>query len=292
MQRQLYLLVYPIIWLISKMPLWLLYIKSDVFFVLIYYLIGYRKKVIKQNLKLAFPEKTEEERTTICKKFYKHLCDLVFETIKGLTISEKEISKRYAFENLEVIEALHQKQRSVLLMSGHYASWEWSGILNKKNDFKNYAVYKQIENPYFNDFIKKLRERFGGTLVKSKHVIPVLYRSFKKEVLSLTLIISDQSPRPDIHGHRDTFMGVDVPVYTGTEALAKKLDFAAVYYHVEKVKRGYYSVRFIPLAEHPRTHKNFEITRLFLDQLEAQIRKQPEYYLWSHRRWKYRTLET
>ncbi|OAB77393.1 lysophospholipid acyltransferase family protein [Cochleicola gelatinilyticus] len=291
MQRQLYLLVYPIIWLISKMPFWLLYLKSDMLYFLLYYIVGYRKKVIKQNLQLAFPEKLEAERNLICKKFYKHLCDLIFEAIKGMTITEKELGKRYTFENLEVLKELHKKQKSVLLMSGHYANWEWSGVLNNQNSYKNYAVYKKIENPYFDSFVKNLRERFGATLIKSKHVIPALYRSVKKDILSVTLIISDQSPRPDANGHRDLFMGIDVPVYTGTESLAKKLDFATVYFKVEKVKRGFYSVRFIPLAEDPNTKEDFEITRLFLNELEAQIRKHPEYYLWSHRRWKYRKTE-
>jgi len=136
--------------------------------------------------------------------------------------------------------------------------------------------------------VKKIRGRFGGTIISNKIVAKELFVNSKRNINSITLILSDQTPKPNAFKHRDTFMGIDVPVFTGTEELAKKLDFIPVYLQVKKVKRGYYSSRFVPLTENPKEHQDFEITRMFLNELEAQIRETPQYYLWSHKRWKLR----
>lgn len=288
MQRLLYILVYPILWLASILPLWLLYFNSTLLFILTYYFIGYRKKVVKANLKLVFPEKSVKERTDIAKKFYQHLCDLLFETIKSFNISEEVIEKRYHFKNLEVLDDLYKKKRSVLLMCGHYGNWEWSGIITKKMDFKGYGVYKPIENKYFDRLVKKIRGKYGGVIISNRKIVPALYRNVRDKVKSLTLILADQSPKAWAYKHRDTFMGIDVPVFVGTEELAKKLDFATVYLKVEKVKRGYYSVSFVPLYEDPSEAQDFDITRRFLSEIEKQIHDVPQYYLWSHKRWKLR----
>ena len=288
MQRLLYYLLYPILWLTSILPMWLLYFKSSCLYIITYYIIGYRKNVVKNNLKLVFPEKSSEAINHIAKEFYKHLCDVIFETIKSLTISEKEINKRFQFENLDLLEHLYQKDKSVLLMCGHYASWEWSGILTKHMKFKGFAVYKKLDNPYFDALVKKIRGRFGAEIITNKKIVPLLYRNAKKNLKSLTLILSDQTPKRNAYKHRDTFMGIDVPVFTGTEELAKKLDFATVYLKVKKVKRGYYKASFELLAENPKEYADFEITRKFLTEIEKQIQEEPKYYLWSHKRWKHR----
>lgn len=288
MQRLVYLLIYPFLWFASIMPLWLLYIKSDIFYFIAYYIIGYRKKVVNSNLQLVFPEKSDKERRVIARKFYHHLCDIIVETIKTFTISEKEIRKRFVFENLEVMRDLYNKDLSVLLMCAHYASWEWSGILGKQFDYKGLAVYKKLDNKSFDRLIKKIRGRFGAEIVSNKKVVPMLYRLSKKNIKTATLILADQTPKFGAFKHRDTFMGIDVPVFTGSEELAKKLNFASVYFRVTKVKRGYYSVRFEVLAEDPSKLEDYRVTRLFLDAIEAQIKEAPEYYLWSHKRWKLR----
>ncbi len=288
MQRLLYFLLYPLLWLTSILPMWLLYFKSTCLYIITYYIIGYRKKVVKNNLKLVFPHRSSEEINRITKGFYKHLCDVIFETIKSLTISEKEISKRFQFENLELLEELKAKGKSTLLMSGHYANWEWMGILNKKTSYKCYAVYKKLDNPYFDALVKGTRERFGGNIVSNKKIVPQLFKESKRNVETVTLILSDQTPKRNAYKHRDTFMGIDVPVFTGTEEIAKRLDFAAVYLKVKKVKRGYYKTSFELLAENPKELPDFEITRMFLTEIEKQIQEEPKYYLWSHKRWKHR----
>ncbi|WP_310993037.1 lysophospholipid acyltransferase family protein [Aequorivita marina] len=288
MQKLLYILAYPILWLLSKLPMGILYFKSSALYFLVYYIVGYRKKVVKDNLALAFPEKTQQERDRIAKGFFKHLCDVIFETIKAFTISEKEIRKRFVVTNAEILDSYYENDRSILLMAGHYGNWEWSGILNKLMKHQAHAVYKPLDSKQFDALIKKTREHFGGIIVSNKKIVTVLFRKWKKGIKTLTYILSDQTPKMGAFKHRDNFMGIDVPVFTGTEELAKKMDFSVLYLKVEKVKRGYYTATFVPLADKPKDYPNFQITRLFFDTLEDQIREKPEYYLWSHKRWKLR----
>lgn len=288
MHRLVYLLLYPLLWLISMLPMRLLYIISDILYFLAYHVIGYRKKVVFSNLKLVFPEKSEAEIRHIAQKFYRHLCDIIFEMIKGLTISEKEAKRRFQVENLELLQELYQNKRHVLLLCGHYASWEWSGILSKLMKYKGLAVYKKLDNKAFDKIIKQIRGHFGGEIISNKQVVPRLFRLSQGNELSLTLILADQTPKLGAFKHRDTFMNVNVPVFTGSEELAKKLDFTSLYLKVSKEKRGYYKARFVMLAEDPSKFNDFEITRRFLDEIEKQINTAPEYYLWSHKRWKLR----
>lgn len=288
MQRLVYYIIYPLLWLLSLLPLPILYLKSNVLYFITYYLIGYRKKVVKGNLRLVFPDKSDAEINTIAKKFYQHLCDMIFESIKSISISEKELAKRFQYENLDYLHEMYANGKSILLMCGHYASWEWSGLMGINNRFKAYAVYKKLDNPYFDALVKRIRGRFGGNIIPNKHIAKVLYREFKKGEQTITLILSDQTPKLGSFKTRQSFMGIDVPVFTGTEELAKLLGFASVYLHIEKLKRGYYKAKFIPLAEDSKAYPDFEITKMFLREIEKQIEEAPFYYLWSHKRWKHR----
>ena len=292
MQRLLYIIIFPIIWVTSRLPLRILYIKSTFLFLISYYIIGYRKKVIKENIQLVYPDKTEKERNLIAKKFYQHLCDLIFEAIKCLNISEEELLKRYKVTNIEIVERYYRENRSVLVLGGHYANWEWSGFLNRVMPYQAYGVYKKLDNTYFDRLVKKGREGFGAVAVLNKKIVQFLIDKSNQGEKTLTYLLSDQSPKANPNRPKDTFMGIEVPVFTGTEELAKKLDFAVLYLKTEKVKRGYYKNTFIELAEHPREFDDFEITRLFLNEIEKQIQENPNYYLWSHKRWKHRTRPT
>jgi KDO2-lipid IV(A) lauroyltransferase len=268
----------------------ILYFKSSALYVLVYYIIGYRKKVVKDNLALVFPEKTQDERNRIAQDFFKHLCDIIFETIKSLTISEKEIRKRFVVTNAEILNSYYENNRSILLMAGHYGNWEWSGILNKLMQHQAHAVYKPLVSKQFDALVRKTREHFGATIVSNKKIVPVLFRKWKKGIKTLTYILSDQTPKLGAFKHRDTFLNINVPMFTGTEELAKKLNFSVLYLKVEKVKRGYYTATFVPLADNPKEYPDFQITRMFFDALEDQIREKPEFYLWSHKRWKLRDV--
>ncbi len=288
MQTLVYILVYPILWLLSKLPMRILYMLSSILFFLMYHVIGYRKKVVKDNLALVFPEKTQKERDEITREFFKHLCDIIVETIKAFTISEEEIGKRFVFANLEILDTYYANGRSILLMTGHYGNWEWSGILNRLMPHKGHAVYKTLANNQLDALVKKTRERFGASLITNKKIVGALYRKWKKGEKTLTYILSDQTPKMGAFKNHDTFLGIDVPMFTGTEELAKKLGFAVLYLKVDKIKRGYYTATFIPLADNPKDYPDFQITRMFFDALESQILEKPEYYLWSHKRWKHR----
>lgn len=265
-----------------------LYLKSSVLYFLAYRVFGYRKKTVKENLKLVFPEKTDLEIKRIAKSFYKHLCDLIFETIKTLSISEQKLKKRYHYTNLELLDRYYEQNRSILVLCGHYANWEWSGILGRQMKYQGFGVYKKLDNPYFDKLVRKIRGKFGPIMVSNKQIAKTLYKYSKQGKPSITLLVADQTPKLGAFKYRDTFMGIDVPIFTGTEELAKMLDFSCLYLQVKKIKRGYYEATFIPLADTPKEFADFKITRSFLDRLEQQIHEQPDFYLWSHKRWKHR----
>lgn len=288
MQRLLYTLTYPPLWLLSKLPTRILYGISTFLFFLIYYIFRYRRKVVLDNLNLVFPNNSQIENNEISRKFYIHFCDLLVETIKGFTISEKEVQKRFALLNGNILNDYYKNDRSILLMAGHYGNWEWTGILNKSFPHQGLAVYKPLKNKQFDSLVKKTRGQFGGEIVSNKKIVAKLFRMWKKNIKTLTYILSDQSPKIDDFKYRDTFLGIDVPMFTGTEELAKKLDFAVIYLKVEKTKRGFYEATLIPITDTPKEFPDFEITRKFFDLLEEQINQRPELYLWSHKRWKHR----
>ncbi|RRO12556.1 lysophospholipid acyltransferase family protein [Flavobacteriaceae bacterium 14752] len=288
MQFILYILIYPAIWLISKLPFKLLYLFSDLLYLLIFKVFGYRRKVVQSNLELVFPEKSKKEISTITSKFYHHLCDMIMESLKSLTIKEKDIKARYKFTNIELILDLEQKQKSIVLMCAHYGSWEWIFILQRYVNHKGYAVYKKIGNKYFDRLVRRIRAKYDTHLITNKETVDVLSKSQANNELSISGFVSDQSPKPWKALHWNTFMGINVPMHTGAEYLAKKLDMAVVFFKVNRIKRGYYETTFETLAEQPNQFNDYAITDLFFKKVEDQIRNAPEFYLWTHKRWKHR----
>ncbi len=288
MQFILYILLYPFIWLVSSLPFKLLYFVSDILYFLIYRIFGYRKKVVKTNLRLVFPDKSEKEISKITSKFYHHLCDMIMESLKTLTISEEEMKARYRFTNSEIFLDLEKKNKSVIVMCAHYGSWEWIFILQKYVNHKGFAVYKKLGNKYFDKLVKKIRAKYDTHLITTKETFEVLEKSKKAGELSLSGFVSDQSPKYWKALHWNSFMGITVPMHTGAEFLAKKLDMAVVFFSVKRIKRGFYETTFETLAENPNEFENYEITDMFFKKVEKQIKEAPEYYLWTHKRWKHR----
>ncbi len=288
MQFIIYILVYPIIWLISILPFSILYLISDFFYVLIYYVFGYRKKVVLDNLILAFPEKKIDELKKIRKKFYHHFIDIFVEMIKSFTISEKRLKRRYTFKNIELIQNLEKKGKSIILMGSHYANWEWIFIMNTYVNCKGVAAYNKIGNKYFDKTIRKSRGRFGTALVKTGKLIELLYSNKKNNITAIYGLLSDQSPMVKKTKYWNTFLGVTVPIHTGAEFLAKKNDFAVVMLKTTKLKRGYFNSEFKLLAENPKDYKDYDITDMFLREVENQIYTAPEYYFWTHKRFKHK----
>jgi KDO2-lipid IV(A) lauroyltransferase len=275
---------------VSILPFRILYAVSDLLYVFIYYFIGYRKKVVQDNLKLVFPEKSEDDLVEITKKFYQHLCDMIVESIKSMNISLDSMKARYKFNNLDIIKNFEKQNKNIVLMCAHYGSWEWIFILQTYTTHRSYAIYKRLQNTYFDRLVKSIRARYNSYLITTKETFSVLETAKKNGILFMGGFASDQSPKKHKARHWANFMGINVPVHTGAEALAKKLDVPVVFFAVERVKRGYYEATFQTLAETPKDFKDYEITDRFLELVENQIKQAPEYYLWTHKRWKHRKV--
>ncbi|NMH24195.1 lysophospholipid acyltransferase family protein [Flavobacterium solisilvae] len=288
MQFLLYILLYPILFLISILPFRLLYIFSDCVYILVYRIIGYRKKTVRENLALALPHLSEKERLLIEKKSYKHLCDMFLEMIKTMTISVKEIEKRFKFKNIDYYLELEKEGKSIALMCGHYASYEWSISINSQITFDGFAIYKRINNKYFDDLVKKIRSRFKAYLITTKETVPTIESNNEKGVKGLYGFASDQSPQVKQKTYWSNFMGIEVPVYTGAEMLAKKFDMNIMFMKIKKVKRGFYEAELELLTNDAKSVPDYEITEIFLRKVEQQILEAPEFYLWTHKRWKHR----
>lgn len=290
MQLLAYILIYPILWFISILPFRLLYALSDFLYILMYYVFRYRKQTVIDNLRLVFPEKSDHEIKIITRKFFHHFCDMILESIKSMNISLESMKARYTFKNLDIIKEFEKQNKSIVLMCAHYGSWEWIFILQTYTTHRGYGIYKRLQNKYFDRLIKSIRTRYNSYLITTKETFSVLEDAKKNGILSMNGFASDQSPKKHKAHHWNEFMGIKVPVHTGAEMLAKKLDMPVVFFAVERKKRGYYEATFQTLAEKPTDFKDYEITDKFLKLVEAQIHEAPEYYLWTHKRWKHRAV--
>jgi KDO2-lipid IV(A) lauroyltransferase len=288
MQFLVYIIAYPFLWLISILPFRIFYWFSDCVYFLVYYIIGYRKKVVRMNLALALPHLNDSERKKIEKKFYQHMCDMFLEMIKTMSISPQEMEKRFLVTNIDLILDYAKKGKSVILLASHYASYEWLLTINPKIGFQGVAVYKKLANPYFDKLIRKIRSKYNTELIPTKNAIPLMAQNQRDGKLSLYGLASDQSPKLDRIFHSNDFMGIEVPVHTGAEMLAKKYDLSVVMVKVKKVKRGYYEATFLSLADNPKDFEDFKITEMYIKEVEKQIYEAPEYYLWTHKRWKHK----
>ena len=288
MQFLVFILAFPFLWIISILPFRIFYWFSDFIYLIVYHIIGYRKKTVKENLALALPHLNDKERLTIEKKSYHHLCDMFLEMIKTMTISSAEMNKRFVVTNIELVKEYENKGKSTVLLASHYASWEWLLSINQKTKFKGIGVYKKIANKYFDKLIRDIRSKYNAELVETKKAIPLMAENQKNGILSMYGLASDQSPKLNRAFHWDKFMGIEVPVHTGAEMLAKKYDLNVLFVKVKKVKRGFYEATFVPITDNPTSIPDFEITNTFLREVEKQILEAPEYYFWTHKRWKHR----
>jgi len=240
MQLLSFVLTYPLILLLSILPMRVLYIISDFFFFLVYYVFRYRKEVVLANLHLAFPEKSEDEIALISKKFFKHFTDLVVESVKYFSISEKEIKKRYKFLNPELVDNYSKKKRGIIIVGAHQANWEWSTSMPLALETTILGAYTKIQNKYYEKAIKKSRKRFGIDGYKTSETIVNIQKNIDNKLQAAYILLSDQSPQPHKTYYWSEFFGVKVPIHTGAEMLAKKFDFVVINYVARKVKRGYY----------------------------------------------------
>ncbi|MDV7188018.1 lipid A biosynthesis acyltransferase [Lutibacter sp. TH_r2] len=285
----IYILVYPLIWIISILPFRILYLFSDFLYVIVYYLVGYRKKVVLDNLKLAFPEKEEKELLLIRKKFYHHFVDVFMEMIKSFTISEKQIYKRYKYTNVDFLNELYNNGKSSILVGAHYANWEWIMCLNQLVKYKGVAAYTKVNNVYLNNAILKSRGKFGVLLKQTSKIIKEMDYNHTNNIQAMYGLLSDQSPQLKKTHYWGQFFGVkNLPIHTGAEMLAKKYDMNFLYMNVEKIKRGYYEITFELITENAKKYANYELTDIFLNKVEKQVNTKPAYYFWTHKRFKHK----
>jgi KDO2-lipid IV(A) lauroyltransferase len=287
-----YYVILSAIWCISKLPFFILYRISDLMFVMVFYFIHYRKKVVFRNLRYSFPEKTDAAIKLIAKKFYLHLCDFMIESFKPLTLSAKELMRRFHFTNPEVLYELNKDKRDFALVSGHYGNWEWNSILTLYAKRDALIIYRPLQNKTMDRLFIKIRSRCEGTrLTAMEHVFrtAVEYRNLKKPFL--IYFIADQRP-PRNNKFWTTFLHQPTSFFNGTEKLSRKLDLAVVFMHIEKTKRGFYNVTLKKMFDTTKDLPENAVTLAFVDELEKEIRQQPEFWLWSHKRWKHKPDET
>jgi len=280
-------LLYPLIWALTLLPLRIQYLLSDLLFVLNYLFIGYRKKVVYLNLRNSFPEKSNKDIRSITRKFYRHLFDQMIESIALMHMSPRKILKHNKFKNPEVIEDLYKKNKGVILVTGHYGNWEWLISLQMLVSHKTLAIYKQLNNKYFDRMYINIRSRYGMTPVPMNRILRELISREQKNELTLTYSLSDQRPLFRHIQYWTRFLNQDTPVDLGTEKIARKKDLAVVFSKMRKIRRGIYETEFIPLFENSRETKEHEITDKYLSILEKTIIERPELWLWTHKRWKH-----
>ena len=290
MSAIIYYLSLPFIYLLSVLPFPLLYFFSDGLYLLLYFGIGYRKKIVFTNLKNAFPDKTDEEITSIQKKFYRYFCDLFLETFKTLSISRQQMLKHCTLSDdaAKLFSQLAAENKSLIIVMGHHGNWEWAGnTFSLCCKHQLYVIYHPLGNTYFNGLICKMRERFGTRLIPMKDTFREMIKN--KDELNATAFIADQSPNP-ANAHWMNFLNQDTPVFFGTEKIAQKIKYPVVFVSVKKLTRGYYSLHAELLQEPPYTGIEGNITEGHTRKLEAKIIAQPETWLWTHKRWKHKRL--
>ncbi|MBF90154.1 MAG: hypothetical protein CMP75_00075 [Flavobacteriales bacterium] len=252
----------------------------------ILHITSYRKSIIQSNLNNSFPNKSTQEKRRITKQFYKHFAQFLIEMIKMFCISKKSIRKRIQFKNKELIQHYYSERKDVILVLGHYGNWEW-GLLATSlvSNHEMVGVYKPLSSSFWNQQMKKQRSKFGATLVSMKESVRYLLKKGNKP--RLIGVIGDQTPTKNEVNYWTTFLNQETAVFSGTEKLAKKLNCPVMFVHIDKIKNGYYEMSFELITENPQTHPEGEITNLHTQKLEEKIKERPEFWLWSHRRWKH-----
>lgn len=283
-----YYLALPFIFFISILPFWVLYLISDFFlYPVLYLLLGYRKKVVRQNLINSFPERSLEDVIKIEKGFYHHLCDLFLETFKSLTISKKELDKRFVYEiNEEQLNSWYADNKSFVMTLGHYGNYEWlAQTLGRKFKHIGTAPYHKLSNEYFDSLFYKLRIRFGTIMYPTKETYKKIAQGFGKP---FNVALGNDQSAPPLKSYWTTFLNQDTSFFFGTEMIAVKFDMPVVFVYITKVKRGFYKVSFELITDKPKEEEKNSILEKHANLLEKQIQKEPEFWLWSHRRWKHK----
>lgn len=273
--------------LFSKLPLRVFYMISDLMYLVIYHIVGYRRKVILENLQNSFPTKSPLEIKEIQKKFYVNFCDYIVETFKSFTISSTELRVRVQHINQEIFHEAKAENKNVILLAGHIFNWEWynalATIIPQENSF---PVYRKVQNGFWEENIKTLRNRFGNQALEAKEVVRHIFRN-PNDGNSVYMFVADQTPHISEVTYGLNFLNQKTPVFVGYDKLSTRMDLAFVFCEMKKVKRGYYQINYHRIYPDGEKFVEHEVVKKFHHLLENTINKRPDNYLWSHRRWKY-----
>ncbi|MCF0223623.1 MAG: lysophospholipid acyltransferase family protein, partial [Fibrobacter sp.] len=281
-----------LIYALSLLPLWVFYRISDGMFHLVYHVARYRRKLVRKNLSDSFPEKSVEEIRSIEKKYYAWFCDYIVETIKLFSVSEKEMRRRITFEGLDQMDADVRNGRCVSVYLGHYCNWEWVsslGLFIQSNGTPT-QLYHPLENPTTNRLLLYARGRFKAKSLDMWKAFPILLNWKKQGKLSITGYIADQAPLYANMHYWPNFLHHDTPAFTGAERISRILDTSVYYFDIIRPRRGYYTVKTVKICDKTSDFPKFGITEQYFRLLENSIKAHPEFWLWSHNRWK-RTRE-
>ncbi|MBR1388527.1 MAG: lysophospholipid acyltransferase family protein [Prevotella sp.] len=290
--RLLYSILYGVLRLFSRLPLRVHYVLSDVIYLLIYRLVGYRRRLVRKHLADCFPEKDETERRRLEKDFYHWFCDYLVETVKLITISREELKRRMVFRGTELVDKVVADGQSCAVYLGHYCNWEWitSLPLWVSPQAQCGQIYHVLENAEFDRLFLLLRQRMGAVCIPMAETLRRIIQYRQQGQPVVIGYISDQVPFWNNIHHWCQFLNHDTPVLTGTERLARQTGHAVFYLDVRRLRRGYYEAEFKLITREPKKMGDYEITDIYFRQLEASIRRDPACYLWTHNRWK-RTRE-
>jgi KDO2-lipid IV(A) lauroyltransferase len=286
-----YYIFKAIAWIISKLPFPLLYILSDCLYIFLFYIIGYRKKVVITNLNNAFPDNPKRNINKIARQYYRNLADVILEIIKLRSITSDQLLKRFSFENILVFRNLFKANKSVILSIGHCGNWEWMGTaLGLITEQKGYAIVKPLSDPRFDRYLTMLRTRLNkDSVIPFKETYRSLVRN--KNKLTFNVFAADQTPTRNEINYWMTFLNQDTPFFTGIDKIARSLDMGVLFIDIQRVKRGQYKGVITKITDDAKNTEEDEITKKYITLLEQSIRNRPDNWLWSHRRWKHKKKE-
>ena len=288
-----YYLLFGVWYLVSCLPLWLLHGVSSLLSLLLFHVVHYRRGVVHENIASAFPELSAEEHQKIERSFYTHFCDLLMESIKSFSMSRRAFCRRMKFKGIDLLEESCRKGRSSAIFLGHYGNWEWTSSLPLWLDLNQCTVaqlYHPLENYVTDQLVLHSRHRFGGVNITADKSIKYIVENQRKGRPLIVGFVADQAPFWDNIYFWSQFLNHETPWFTGAERIVQKLDMDAYYLDIRRVKRGYYEAELKIITREPKQKEQFWITDEYAKMLEETIRRDPPYWLWSHRRWK-RTKE-
>ncbi|MBN2812467.1 MAG: lysophospholipid acyltransferase family protein [Bacteroidales bacterium] len=286
MANLLYYLVFSVVWLFSILPFRVMYLISDFLYLIVFYIAGYRKKTVFSNMQTAFPDKSPAEIRHMASLFYSHFSDFLLELLRCINISVNQLDKRMKYLNPEVFEELAKENRNFALVSSHYTNWEWLINLPLKMRHRLLVIYRPLKSKVADRLSKYMRSRHGTVMIAMEHIFREAVTCRSQNKLFAVWFLADQRP-PRNSRFWTTFLNHETAFFEGAEKISRKMGMAVVFLHVEKVKRGYYEVTLKKLFDNAAETRENEVTLACVKEMEAEILREPQYWLWSHKRFKH-----